>query len=418
MSSSSGNGCLSLSGSRFCPQYSEFNVATAFATPKLNPTIEDFDNYINNTFSTNKFFSNSVKTFLNCADSNYTSENLRYLVSVNCALIVDTSASCNPTIKPLPLCKSVMSLFFTKFTQDLAAPNDPTSINPNVCKFDGSNSRNLLQTYSILFNNSALSDIACTPGTSIELLQCGFSNVSDATEYCKINSNELCCKSTVFGGNISDVQLLLPIPLASNQTTSTASFQPSTNTTGGTNSTEIISPIFNSSPVSSSPVVLGYEPIIILGVTLVTFVVLFSFGLCCCLLLKRKKAKYQRRILKFGSNLPVLEKSSLSGFQRLSLPANNDNNDDNFVGARNITETLQAHYDYVPNLSDEITLYVGDPVLIKQRFDDGWCLGYNMTTKEEGSFPIACVGPYNNLKKENYYSAQFSNRTSSLIFPK
>lgn len=85
-----------------------------------------------------------------------------------------------------------------------------------------------------------------------------------------------------------------------------------------------------------------------------------------------------------------------------------------------ISETMQVMYNYVPNLSDEIYLYVNDPVIVKTKFDDGWAFGYNMTTKQEGSFPLACVGPYD---KENNNSkggpraggsADFGSRGSSL----
>ncbi|KAJ3396300.1 hypothetical protein HDV05_003197, partial [Chytridiales sp. JEL 0842] len=59
-----------------------------------------------------------------------------------------------------------------------------------------------------------------------------------------------------------------------------------------------------------------------------------------------------------------------------------------------IAETMEVVFNYVPNLSDEIYLYVGDPVIVKLKFDDGWAFGFNMTTKTEGSFPLACVAPY------------------------
>ncbi|KAJ3102247.1 hypothetical protein HDU97_000683 [Phlyctochytrium planicorne] len=57
-------------------------------------------------------------------------------------------------------------------------------------------------------------------------------------------------------------------------------------------------------------------------------------------------------------------------------------------------EPMEAVFNYVPNLSDEIYLYVGDPVIVKCNFDDGWGYGYNMTTKQEGAFPMACVAPF------------------------
>jgi hypothetical protein len=59
-----------------------------------------------------------------------------------------------------------------------------------------------------------------------------------------------------------------------------------------------------------------------------------------------------------------------------------------------VAETMEVVFNYVPNLSDEIFLYVGDPVIVKMKFDDGWGYGFNMTTKMEGSFPLACVAPF------------------------
>ncbi|KAJ3174142.1 hypothetical protein HDU88_000110 [Geranomyces variabilis] len=64
-----------------------------------------------------------------------------------------------------------------------------------------------------------------------------------------------------------------------------------------------------------------------------------------------------------------------------------------------IAETMEVMYNYVPNLVDEIYLYIGDPVIVKCKFDDGWGYGFNMTTKQEGSFPLACVAPYNSNRE-------------------
>ncbi|KAJ3183799.1 hypothetical protein HDU87_005915 [Geranomyces variabilis] len=64
-----------------------------------------------------------------------------------------------------------------------------------------------------------------------------------------------------------------------------------------------------------------------------------------------------------------------------------------------IAETMEVMYNYVPNLVDEIYLYIGDPVIVKCKFDDGWGFGFNMTTKQEGSFPLACVAPYNSNRE-------------------
>jgi len=92
-----------------------------------------------------------------------------------------------------------------------------------------------------------------------------------------------------------------------------------------------------------------------------------------------------------------------------------------------IAETYEVIYNYVPNLSDEVYLYVGDKIIVKCKFDDGWCLGYNLSTKQEGSFPMACVSTLSTTdarstyKPENMMSNDESSirqRGSSLYVPK
>lgn len=88
-----------------------------------------------------------------------------------------------------------------------------------------------------------------------------------------------------------------------------------------------------------------------------------------------------------------------------------------------IAETCEVIFNYVPNLSDEIYLYVGDKVIVKVKFDDGWAMGYNMSTKQEGSFPLACVAPFSSNGRPISYSTQrdsakISQRASSLYVPK
>lgn len=80
-------------------------------------------------------------------------------------------------------------------------------------------------------------------------------------------------------------------------------------------------------------------------------------------------------------------------------------------------EIMDVIYEYVPNLFDEIHLSVGDQVLVKIKFDDGWAYGMNMKTKKEGSFPLACVDQPNRTSRVNY-DTRINQRASSLYgFP-
>jgi hypothetical protein len=83
-------------------------------------------------------------------------------------------------------------------------------------------------------------------------------------------------------------------------------------------------------------------------------------------------------------------------------------------------EITEVIYEYVPNLFDEIHLSVGDKVLVKIKFDDGWAYGMNMKTKKEGSFPLACVDQPNRKSRDRdqYDDTTINTRASSLYgFP-
>ncbi|KAI8141478.1 hypothetical protein BJV82DRAFT_495984, partial [Fennellomyces sp. T-0311] len=47
---------------------------------------------------------------------------------------------------------------------------------------------------------------------------------------------------------------------------------------------------------------------------------------------------------------------------------------------------------YMPALSDEIQVRPGDQVQVFVEYDDGWCLGANLTTgQQRGVFPKHCI---------------------------
>jgi hypothetical protein len=48
---------------------------------------------------------------------------------------------------------------------------------------------------------------------------------------------------------------------------------------------------------------------------------------------------------------------------------------------------------YPPQMPDELELNAGDIVCLALYFDDGWALGYNVTTGLKGAFPLVCISP-------------------------
>jgi hypothetical protein len=62
-------------------------------------------------------------------------------------------------------------------------------------------------------------------------------------------------------------------------------------------------------------------------------------------------------------------------------------------------------------------LDVGDEVEVHEKFDDGWALGYNVTTQKQGTFPLACLAPFGGGSeyRDSQYTATTSKRGSSMF---
>jgi hypothetical protein len=60
--------------------------------------------------------------------------------------------------------------------------------------------------------------------------------------------------------------------------------------------------------------------------------------------------------------------------------------------AEKVFKVIQKH---TPGYIDEIQLSLGDVVIVKEQFDDGWGFGLNITTESQGSFPLICLSVLN-----------------------
>ncbi|KAI7872800.1 hypothetical protein BDF14DRAFT_1748770 [Spinellus fusiger] len=56
-----------------------------------------------------------------------------------------------------------------------------------------------------------------------------------------------------------------------------------------------------------------------------------------------------------------------------------------------VEELFEVVHPYPPQMADELGLHVGDIVCLAMRFDDGWALGFNVTTGLKGVFPMVCI---------------------------
>ncbi|KAJ3233414.1 Sorbin and SH3 domain-containing protein 1 [Chytriomyces hyalinus] len=73
-------------------------------------------------------------------------------------------------------------------------------------------------------------------------------------------------------------------------------------------------------------------------------------------------------------------------------------------------------YDFMPERPDEIKLRVGDEVVVNQEFDDGWAFGVNITTNEEGNFPLDCLSSYTEPPPASVASSKKPKQRVSSIY--
>ncbi|KAJ3324605.1 hypothetical protein HDV06_006498 [Boothiomyces sp. JEL0866] len=74
--------------------------------------------------------------------------------------------------------------------------------------------------------------------------------------------------------------------------------------------------------------------------------------------------------------------------------------------------TCSVTMPYTAQLSDELTLQVGETVRAIHQYNDGWCYGINLENGREGSYPVSCVTPLGPVKVVLIY---VSSRTGKFM---
>ncbi|CEG75651.1 hypothetical protein RMATCC62417_10660 [Rhizopus microsporus] len=198
----------------------------------------------------------------------------------------------------------------------------------------------------------------CILGEANEPNNCGFQGASDACNYCKTNGTDACCKSVKCS---------------------------------------------SLSPGEIAGIVIGC----LLFIAIIGALAYFYFY-------KKKRGqqvKHHRQSKKpYHDNSSVLGYESLAS-QRILVPNNHHhpngyqqhpfipNNNGNKPPPLSIQppppleEFYEVKHPYPPQMGDELGLHVGDIVCVAMNFDDGWALGFNVTTGLKGVFPLVCVSP-------------------------
>ncbi|KAJ1334724.1 hypothetical protein BSLG_007879 [Batrachochytrium salamandrivorans] len=358
--------CFSLRASTACP---EFGGEYFFCRVDMGPaqavhTATGYTRYIvvlelllgrSSGWGPSPNFQNYFKSRYNCP--NWDGSGLRYGRSLICGLSVSSAISRGCAA---PASASTKQL--CKATANTAVASYQTIFSNT--RFCPASSEHTLDAVIVSFVEELPPAAApgCIEGVRSDLSMCGFNGPVELLAYCVSNVSlaDACCTVAQTAGNIPLGAIPPRIRPSATSTTlsvsrtsstlaaSTTSVPPVSNTTKGESSS------LNNIPAGwpTSPIYIGA------GITCIGAII----AIVCAFVFARVPYRNQE--------IGIVP-------DRLSMA----------VGE----EVMEVLYDHTPQMLDEIELRYGDQVVIKNKFDDGWAFGYNLVTKQEGSFPMACM---------------------------
>lgn len=375
------NQCLSLQNSKTCPAFKKFYISlggNANRYPFLaNVTdINSFDDGMKNLMKTANPYYEQLGCSNKASTSTTTIPYARYSLSYLCASLIQDnlySLPCNYGfgVNPPPLCQS------TCF--EYTASVEAITTNTDVCLNQAEQSSQLQNLNSTCVYWSGLNGtVDCIPGIANEPDNCGYQVISDGCDYCKTNGTDSCCQ-TISGCKSLSVGAIIGIIIGCLVFAAIVGAiffylhykknRRSKNGVSYTNNGFSMKTKIETNDDNSSAI--GYE----------------SLG--------SQGALVQ-------SQQPFLKPSQLNTtILPPPLPTQQ----------QELEEFYQVKHPYPPQMGDELGLHVGDIVCVAMNFDDGWALGFNVTTGLKGVFPIVCVTPAPEELLEQLLYDQPTNKT-------
>ncbi|KAF9431932.1 hypothetical protein BGZ76_011506 [Entomortierella beljakovae] len=392
--------CIPLTTSTACPSFNTFFIDTG-----ITKAVNEMGLGMNmSTFTDVAGFDKAVvesggfMTTSSCTGYDPLKDRIRYQDTVLCTIAIQESASCNTKAVVSDMCQ-------TSCTEYAKALNDTIT---KACPSD-SNSRKQHATLASICSGSSqdwlgLQDksAGCVNATTNEASTCGFGTQVAMCSFCTSNPTDTCCASTAAAACTP----VATTPSASSPSTTSAAVIPT--------STSIPEETGDSGLTSAA--LIG---IIVAGV--VVALLLFGIVICC---IRRKKAPANKGNLsrhmssssasKYNISAPKMqeegfanslgapapipmtalpsistsEKTLSTSIAAATVTTNRDSRASTNAGAK---QFCQALYPYQASMADELDLNAGDIVNVHRVFDDGWAVGVNMNTSNEGAFPVVCV---------------------------
>ncbi|KAG0031082.1 hypothetical protein BGZ81_001813 [Podila clonocystis] len=402
LAASANAACVSLATSNVCPGYKTFSVDTNKVSWLDGVGIKM------NAFTDTASFdvaANSATGFYtyDCFGANIT--HIPYQNSILCTLLVQESTSCPNANQAPNLCVDSCKLYETNLNATAAAACPTSSaVKTAITKLTG--------TCNLSNNdwpNLQSSESSCVKATVNELALCGRGNALARCEYCKTTagSADACC----VGG------LPCTTPSASASTAATSSNVATITTTAAVTPTptesKSTSPIPGLSMAAFGGVIAGAAVLLLL---------IIAMCICC---MRRKKTnkggngssknlsrQMSNSSARYNISSPKIQEEGFGAssaaaipsapIPMTALPSLSTPEPIAAVGAGAVAADAsktgaakqsycQALYPYQASMADELDLNPGDIVNVQRVFDDGWAVGVNMSSGNEGAFPVVCV---------------------------
>lgn len=409
--------CFSLRDSKTCAAFQSFYISISGNQAQYpflsNVTdIKSFDEGMKNLIKTASPYYQQLGCNNKATDTATTIPYARYSLSYICASLIQDSIHSLPcnyqhNLNPPPLCQSTC--------YDYTSSVQRISSNPDVCPNQAESTSQLLNLNSTCAYWSGLNGtLNCILGKANEPENCGFQLLSDGCEYCQSNQQDTCCQSLkgcrklsvgAIIGIIIGVLVFLSIVgaivfyLRSKKRTRKGGVSYSNTGFSMNAKTEE-----NHHHDSSSA--LGYESLGSQGV-----------------LVPPSQQHHQQQLQQEQQHLfnNHHHKSSMDTstppppshvlLPSLQPPPPITTTTNTTELPQQLEEFYQVKHPYPPQMGDELGLHVGDIVCVAMNFDDGWALGFNVTTGLKGVFPVVCVSPAPEELLEQLLYDQPTNKT-------
>ncbi|KAF9951334.1 hypothetical protein BGZ72_007129 [Mortierella alpina] len=406
--------CVSLKGSTTCPSYGSLSVDTSIVAALKNygidmqafTTVQEFDQAAANATGFNPVGTN-CKAFTGA-------QRIPYQNTVLCTVVVkdDASLKCPgaPENASRDLCVSSCSLYLSGFT----------SMMNQICPNDANAKKSIDALTSICSRRTGdwsglqgTDNATCVNALQNEAATCGLASLADKCTHCKTNSTAECCK---------DAATACPQP-SSSVGAGPSGAQPSSSPTGVNGGAGSGGNAKNPSDDS------GISPTAVKGI-IGGAVGLVVIAAAVFLFMRRAKRKpvankgngLSRQISnssgRYNISSPKIQEEGFAAATTAPIPmttlpsitpepmsfgalggaaaggaavaaagaAAHDGKE-----ATGKQSYCQALYPYQASMADELDLTPGDIVNVQRVFDDGWAVGVNMNTSNEGAFPVVCV---------------------------